>query len=265
MAQVETKLPKVDGVGVIARNAALASGELTLENGGNSVIDVKMSDILSWSYDAYNDGTAEIGTIDFTAATLIENNTYSMTVRLPNVVSFFGSAGSATSDTRESRAVYLTRTYTVSVDATPTADELAAAFAQRMNDDIYKPFTVNSVVGPVITIEACDATAGAFEIAFSNIPGAVFTATAPNVLPVGEVNEVEQYVNASQIVATQYDRHIIKYRKYVRHNAVKGLEAVKEEVAIVFSDVSDSLNDVAGPILDGTYTPVADYLGAPQA
>ena len=41
-------------------------------------------------------------------------------------------------------------------------------------------------------------------------------------------------------------------------------KVVKEETLIIFSDTADALNAALGPILDGTYTPVADYLGAPS-
>ena len=229
---VETKLPKIEGVGLIADASALSTGLLTLSDGGSDLIDIKVTDIIDWSYDAYSAGTPEEADIDLSAAVLISDNVYSLSVSLPNVVSFFGGAGHATSDASESRAVYVTRTYTVSTDAAPLTTELAAAFAARMQDDLYAPFTVSGFtpgVDDVISIVAVDATAGPFEVSFSNIPGALFTVTAPNVLPVGEPTEVDDYVNASLVTAATYDRHIIKFRKYVRHNAVKGLEAVKEE------------------------------------
>jgi hypothetical protein len=267
MAQVQTKLPKIEGVGAVADASALAMGELTLSLGGNDLIDIKVSDIINWSYDAYTAGTIEVVEIDLSAAVLLPDNTYSMTVRLPNTVNFFGGGGHGTADARESRAVYVTRTYTVSTDATPLPGELADELFARMSSDLYAPFTVVQVGGPLGTtleLTACDATAGAFEIDFSNIPGVVLTVTAPNVLPVGEPTEVDDYVNASLVTAASYDRHVIKFRKYVRHNAVKGLEAVKEEKLIVFSDTAAALNTTLGVILDGTYTPVADYLGAPM-
>jgi hypothetical protein len=258
---VKTQLPKILGTGAIVDAAALATGALTLQNNSNDLIDIKVSDIVDWSFDAYAAGTAEIGDIDLTGASLIANNLYSLTVKLPNVVDFFSEH--ATSDPRQSEAIYTTRTYKVSTDATPTATELADKFAEAMANDIYAPFTAVAAAG-VITITACDATAGAFQVELSNIPGATYTATAPNVLPNGEAEDVKRYVNAADVTAATYDRHVIKYRKYVNHNAVKGLEVVKEEKLIVVSDVADALNTALGAILDGSYIPVADYLGAPM-
>jgi 3D (Asp-Asp-Asp) domain-containing protein len=264
---VKTELPKVIGVGAIADDAVLATGLLTLEDGGAGVITIKVSDIINWSTDAYTAGTAEIATIDLTGATLIANNTYSIAVRLPNVINFFGGGGHATADARESRAIYVTRTYTVSTLAAPVLasfeEDIALALGNAISADLYAAFTVNSVVGAVITIEACDATAGSFEINISNMAGTVVIATTPNVLPVGEPLEVQRYVLPSQVTAASYDRHYVRYRKYIRHNAVKGLECVKEEVLIVYSDTADALPATLDPILDGTYLPVADYLGAP--
>jgi hypothetical protein len=268
---IQTKLPKIEGVGAIADASALADGELTLSLGGNDLIDIKVSDIINWSYDAYTAGLPEVVEIDLSAVNLLPDNTYSMTVRLPNVVNFFGGGGHGTADARESRAVYTTRTYTVSTDATPNTPgvgvELANELFARMQSDLYAGFTVVQIGGPggtTLELTACDATAGAFEIDFSNIPNAALTVTQANVLPVGEPTEVDDYVNASLVTAASYDRHVIKFRKYVRHNGVKGLEAVKEEKLIVFSDTAATLNATLGPILDGTYVPVADYLGAPQ-
>jgi hypothetical protein len=259
---VKTELPKVIGTGAIVDASTLATGQLTLANGGNDLIDIKVSDIVNWSYAAYTAGTPEVTTVDLSAASLIANNLYSMTVKLPNVAPFYG--GHATSEPRQSEAIYVTRTYTVSTDATPTALELAAAFVSEMNADLYAPFTAVDLGGGVIELTACDATAGAFILNFSNIPGAVEAVITPNVLPVGEPNDVKRYVLPSEVTAASYDRHYLTYRKYVRHNAVKGLEVVKEETLIIFSDTADALNAALGPILDGTYTPVADYLGAPS-
>jgi hypothetical protein len=265
---VKTELPKVIGVGAIVDNATLATGLVTLEDGGNDLITIKVSDIVDWSYDANAAGTAEIATIDLAGATLIANNTYSVSVKLPNVVNFFGGGGHATADARESDAIYVTRTYTVSTLAAPVLasfeEDIALALGDAMSADLYAAFTVNSVVGAVITIEACDATAGSFEINVSNMAGTVVTATTGNVLPVGAPLEVQRYVLPSQVTAAAYDRHYLRYRKYVRHNAVKGLECVKEEVLIIYSDTADTLNATLGPILDGSYATVADYLGAPE-
>jgi phage tail sheath gpL-like len=194
---------------------------------------------------------------------LVADNAYSISIKLPNVVNFFGGGGHATADARESDAVYVTRTYTVYTDATPSAAELAELFRDRINADLYAAFDATAAAG-VIELTACDATAGAFIIDVSNITGATTATPTANVLPVGLPLEVERYVDPSTVTAASYDRHIIKFRKFVNHNAVKGLEVVKEQALIVYSDTTDTLNATLEPILDGTHVPASDYLGAPE-
>ena len=234
---VKSQLPKLDGVGALADAVTLATGIVSLANNALGVIDIKMSDIISYSKDVYTAGTINQNTIDLTGASLISNNSYSLSVKLPNLVSFFGGGLHANSDATESDAAYTVRTYKVYTDATATATELADLFALRMQGDLSAGFTATAAAG-VITIVACDATAGSFIVDVSNITGAVVTAT--------------------------YDRYVIKFRKYIHHQAVKGLEVIKEEKLILFSDTADTLPTTLDPILDGSYVTVADYLGAPS-
>ena len=245
---IKTELPKLEGVGALADGVRLATGVLTFNNLGELGLAIRSFDIIDYSKDDYTAGVAEVATIDLTASTLVANNIYSLSVKLPNTIAFFGGNAHATSDTRESDAIYVTRTYKVSTDATPSATELADLFA---------------ALG-VITITAQDATAGSFILNVSNIVGTVITVTTANVLPVGEPKEVMTYINADLVTAGSYDRHVIKYRKYIRHNAVKGNKVVKEEKIILFSTVASNLGVTLDPILDGSYVTVADYLGAPE-
>ena len=225
---IKTELPKLEGVGALADGVRLATGVLTFEDSGAQGLSIRSFDIIDYSTDEYTAGVAEVATIDLTASTLVANNMYSLSVKLPNTIAFFGGNAHATSDTRESDAIYVTRTYKVSTDATPSAT-----------------------------------TAGSFILNVSNIAGTVVTVTTANVLPVGEPKEVMTYINADLVTAGSYDRHVIKYRKYIRHNAVKGNKVVKEEKIILFSTVASTLGVVLVPMLDGSHTPVANYLGAP--
>tara|TARA_R110001592_G_scaffold221892_3_gene476890 strand:+ start:3972 stop:4784 length:813 start_codon:yes stop_codon:yes gene_type:complete len=259
---IKTELPKLEGVGALADGVRLATGVLTFEDSGAQGLSIRSFDIIDYSTDEYTAGVAEVATIDLTASTLVANNMYSLSVKLPNTIAFFGGNAHATSDTRESDAIYVTRTYKVSTDATPSATELAALFAAQMTADLFAAFTATAAVG-VITITAQDATAGSFILNVSNIAGTVVTVTTANVLPVGEPKEVMTYINADLVTAGSYDRHVIKYRKYIRHNAVKGNKVVKEEKIILFSTVASTLGVVLDPMLDGSHTPVANYLGAP--
>ena len=260
---IKTELPKLEGVGALADGVRLATGVLTFQNALEIGLSMRSFDIIDYSKDEYTPGVAEVATIDLTASTLVANNMYSLSVKLPNTIAFFGGNAHATSDTRESDAIYVTRTYKVSTDATPSATELADLFAAQMTADLFAAFTATAALG-VITITAQDATAGSFILNVSNIAGTVITVTTANVLPVGEPKEVMTYINADLVTAGSYDRHVIKYRKYIRHNAVKGNKVVKEEKIILFSTVASTLGVTLDPILDGSYVPVADYLGAPE-
>ena len=269
-----SKLPKIiaDSAAIVdtpvAGDTALATGVLTLKNeAGGEALNVKISDIVGWAYDAYSAGTANENELDFTGATLLANTLYSISIKLPYTVAFFNGGAHATAGTRETEAVYTTRTYKVSTDATPTATELAAAFATRINADLDACFTASDAAG-VLTITADSADSGAFIVDVSNIAGTTVTDSTPWVSPVGTITEAQGQVNADLVIAAGYSRYIIDYRKPIRHNAVKGNEVIKPAKFIYYIDKDDAGAGAAvtllTSILDGSYATVADYLGAPQ-
>jgi hypothetical protein len=272
---LEYRLPKIEADSaavvdtILAADTALATGVLTLKNeAGTDVIDVKISDITGWKYDAFAAGTANVIDIDLTGVSLIANNMYSLSIKLPYAVNFFRGGAHATSDARESDAVYVTRTYKVPTDATPTATELADAFALRINGDLEAKFSATAAVG-VISVTADSAEGGAFIVDISNLSGATVADTAAWVSPVGSVSEVlDQMGDASLVVAAGYNRYVIEYNKGIRHNAVKGLKVLKPSKFVYYIDKDDA-GAAAGvilltSILDGSYATVADYLGAPN-
>jgi hypothetical protein len=269
---VTYKLPKIDNIDsisvldtpVAATDVDLDSGILTiLDEAGNVAIEVKACDLLSFTYDAYAAGTAnvEIVTLTGVAPFLVLNSNYSLTVYAPYVQSFFGGG-------QETGATYQTRTYTVGVDATPTVDELGALFAARINADVNAYFSASyNAATDQLTITADSAFAGPLQITAPK--GAVISTATAWVEPVGSPAEVLGYVNAqTSVTGPSYNRYILRHRKYIRNNAVSGLQVVKPVNTLVY------LNSVnAGTaatvakltsILDGSYTPVADYLGCPQ-
>jgi hypothetical protein len=270
-------LPKVDAdrgafiTTPLAADTALATGVLTLKDeAGTDVLDVKVSDIVGWKYDAFNAGTPNDVDVDFLTNGVVESNKqYSLTVRAPYVVNFFGGGAHATADARESRAIYVTRTYSVFTDASATATELADLFAARITNDPKAYFTATAATG-VLSIEALSAEAGPLEV--STTVGGVLagdiTDAAAWVSPVGTVSEVNAELNISAPGAG-YGRFIIEFRKPIRHNAVKGLKAIKEEKFVFYLDKDNGGTSAAvtllTSILDGSYATVADYLGAPAS
>jgi hypothetical protein len=263
------KLPKkgYDQVVVLntplATDAVLATGVLTLKDeAGNNAIVVKISDITGYSANAYAAGTANVRTIDFAAVTLVANTAYSLTIDFPNVVNFFLGG-------RETKAVYTTRTYVVSVDATPTVGELRDAFKAAIDADLKSGVTTSTTSGTNLRLTATSVDAG--NILLTLPTGATNTNTTPYVEPVGTASEVLIQTNNSSVVlpAGQYKRYILRFRKYIKHNSIPGLDAAKEILAVVYANTGGGAGYTAydtrlTTVLDGTYTPVADYLGSPS-
>lgn len=266
---ISYKTPKIDNLDEVAiletplaADTAIASGVIKIKNeAGNVAIQVKAADLLSFSYDAYAAGTANVEKVTLTGVSMVANTQYALTVHAPYVQNFFGGG-------QETGAIYQTRTYTVGVDATPTVDELGTLFAARINADINAYFTASYNAGTdELTITAASAFAGPLEI---KAPvGAVISTTTAWVAPVGSPAEVKSYVNSNTLVpGPSYNRFIIRYRKFVRHNAVTGLQVVKPVNSLVYIKSTDAGAGAAvtllTSILDGSYATVAGYLGCPQ-
>jgi len=264
------KLPKVqelDGLSVLttpsATDAVLASGTLTvLDESGNDAIVLKASDLLGFRYNAYTAGTANVVDVDLTAAVLVANSTYSLTISAPYVQNFFGGG-------QETKAVYIPRTYTVSVDATPTILDLQNAFIDRINSDPSAYFSAVSVAGDIVRITADSALAGQLFVE-TNVPGitaAMITSSTAWVAPVGTTTEILSYVPNSTIVSGTYNRYIIQHRRVIRHNAVSGLGVIRNATSLVYLKSTDAGTAATvtklTSILDGSYATVADYLGCP--
>jgi hypothetical protein len=264
------KLPKIqelDGLSVLttpaAADAVLASGLLTIKDEtGASAITIKACDLLGFRYSVYTAGTANVVDVELAAATLVAQSIYSLTVSAPYVQNFFGGG-------QETKAVYIPRTYTVSSNGTvvppvaPTVADLQAKFIAEINSDSSAYFTA-SAVGTKVRITANSALAGQLFVETS-VPLAVISTATAWVSPVGTPTEVANYTNNSTLIAGTYNRYIIEYRKVIRHNAVSGLGVIKKATALVYADSATAAAFVAKltPILNGSYTPVADYLGCP--
>lgn len=260
------KLPKIDAdsalllnTPVAATDVVLANGVLTVkdESGANALV-LKASDLINFDYNAYAVGTANVVDVDLTGVTIVNNGVYSLTIYAPYVQNFFGGG-------QESGAVYQTRTYTVSLDATATVAELQAAFIARINADVNAYFSATSQAGDVVRITADAAGFGPLTItAPAGATVADFTAW---VSPVGTTNEVLQYIPNSALVTGTYNRYVITYRKFIRHNIVNGLQVAKPVQAIVYLNSGDAGTAATVTkltnVLSGAYTPVADYLGCP--
>ena len=263
------QLPRLDIDSVVVLNTptdgsdnVLASGILTiLDEAGSDALMLKATDWVNFRYDAYTTGTANVVDVDLTGVTIVNNGTYVLTVYAPYVQNFFGGG-------KESGAIFQTRTYTVGLPNPATLSDLETLLVNRITSDVNAYFTATGNGAGVITITCNDAGFGPLTI---NAPsGSVVSDATSWVAPVGTPSEVLRYLpNASVVLSNgAYDRFIITYRKFIRHNIVNGLQVVRPVQVLVYADSNNggTAAFVSGTtdILSGAYTPVADYLGCPQ-
>lgn len=264
------KLPKISADSAlhldtpVAGDTVLASGVLTVKDeAGDVALVVKITDITSFTYAAYAAGTANVVNVVMTSTPLAAGASYSLTISAPYVQNFFGGG-------QETGAVYQARTYTISFAAAPasapTVDQIGAAFQARIAADPSAYFTATYTAGSdTLAITAASALAGPLTVtpSFALTSGAITDATAW-VSPVGTIAEVSQYINETLLGSASYSRYIIRYRKYIRHNAVTGNEVVKPSIALAYIDSTDTTAiTLLTNILSGAST-AANYLGAPQ-
>ena len=267
------KLPTIDNDQVVVLNTPTAASDVVLATGalrvrdeaGNIALNIKASDLISFKYDATAAGTANVVNVALASATLAAGGIYSLTVYAPNVKNFFGGG-------KESGAIYQTRTYVVSFAGTPaaapTAAQVAAAFVARINADTNAYFSAAVVSTSTVQITADNAGFGAL-IVTHDVPGTVtITDATAWVSPVGTSSEVLGYVNnPALVVSSTYNRYQIRYRKVIRHNAVTGLQVIKPVTVLVYLDNANAGTAATvtklTSVLNGSYTPVADYLGCP--
>lgn len=254
------KLGSVDTVTVANSPSAstydIESGTITFSGDAGGLV-VRACDLLSFEQLDFRAGTAHSVDVDLTAITLVNNRIYSLTVFAPNVINFFGGG-------RETGAIYQTRTYNISSDNTATVAEIQAAFVAAIAADPGAYFTASAEAGDVVRITALSAEAGALEITAP--AGATLSDNAAFQAPVGSKSEVEAYgISPAVADAAGYDRFIIKHRKFTRSNAVSGLQCVAPVVSLVYIKQDEAgapaTNSAITAILDGSHTPVADYLG----
>lgn len=261
-----TKIPKINA-GVAMVNNAVVAGDAVLANGVLSVLNAdttvglkfKLSDGLSYTKTAYSAGVKSIKTVQFSGVSMIADSLYSLSITLPNRQAFFGGGV-------EANQLIAIRTYTVGVDGTPTTTELKDAFVAKIQNDLTSGVVVASTGATTMTITMTDVNSGDTVV---DLPtGATISTGTAYVAPSGTEDEVKLYVASSLVLAGgEYTKYVFKYRKGVRHNLLSGLQAIKEEIAIVFIEENaagfGAFETAIDAMLDGTHATVADYLGMP--
>lgn len=259
------KIGSVDSVTVMntpveASDVDLDAGTITLSGDAGGLV-IRACDLLAFDQTDFTAGTAHVVDVDLTGVTLANSLIYSVTVFAPNVINFFGGG-------RETGAIYQTRTYNVSSPASGafTASDLRDLFIAAIAADPGAYFTAASGGAGILEITALSADAGALEITAP--AGATVADATAFAAPVGTEAEVEAYgISPAVADAAGYDRYIIKHRKFTRSNAISGLQAVLPAISLVYLKQNDAGTGAAvtaiTAILDGSHTPVADFLGCP--
>lgn len=239
-----------------AADSVLATGRITwLDEAGSVALKVKVSDIIGRKKEVYTAGTAHVVDVDVTGAVLVANGTYSLTISAPNVV------------VKETQAVYQTRTYTVSVDATPTVAELQALFIAAVNTDVYGTATASSQAGDIVRLTS-DAVGYGQLVVTTNVTGVTVADQTAFVASIGSADEVSGFLlpSSTLTVGAAYTRYTVRYRKSVNHPGVNGLQAVKEATAYIYALEAGADYAAFCTAIDaqfgGTAT-AATYLGAP--
>lgn len=247
---------------VAATDVVLASGLLSIKDESGAVaLKIKASDLLGFRYTPGTLGTANVVDVALAGVTFpaLGGATLALTVSAPYAQAFFSGGV-------ETNATFQARTYTFGTDATPTVAELATAFAAAINADVNAYFSATVVGGTTVRITCDNAGFGALNVVAPI--GATVTDATAWVSPAGTPAQVLNQVNvATYVTGALYQTYMIMYRKEIRSNIVNGLEVSKPVTALVYLNAADGGTGATvtrlTSILNGSYTPVADFLGCP--
>jgi hypothetical protein len=261
MAQKPIQAAVLNTLAAAGAQVVLAGGKLKITDvaGTANVIDpIRVADGNGYAKIAYAAGTASVKTYNLSVVTLSANTTYSISIEIPGRVDFASGAG------QEANQLFAIRTYTISSGNTaPTAANLRDAFIDAVNNDLYAGVTASNSSGDLrFTLD--DVNYGDF---FVTAPaGTTETVNTAYVAPAGTPTILAKYVSPSLIDnAGQYTTWKISFDKRRRHAALSGGQGLFPEYVFIF--VKNGVTNFAGfetaldDVLDGTHTPVADYLG----
>ena len=252
MAHKPISLTVLDAVAAAAADITLAGGKLSV-TGLSEVVD--LSDATGSEYDAYAAGTASVKDYDFAAVTLAANLTYRLAVVIDGQIDFNGGG-------KEANELIPVREYVVSTGTTaPTAAQLKDLFVERINLDPNGRVTASSS-GALLRLTLDSVVEGDFRVEAP--AGTAETIVTPFVAPAGTpavVSENGGIPNPSGA----YNTYTIFFDRKSRHNAVGGgYVEFPEYVKIYFESTDGDAGDFVtemDAVLDGTHTPISDYLG----
>jgi len=252
----------------LVQNSILSGGKLTLA-GNAPLADILtapliLSDATASRKIAYAAGTAQISTIDLSAVALLADSQYRISVEFPRLIGFNTVQVMADGGRAESNDLVPIREYVVtSGTSAPTANALRDLFIARINADAGKRVTAASGGAGTVQLTQDVLSDGAFSM--TSASGAVIATGTPHVAPAGTPAVVNaDYPNQAAPAGT-YTTYEIDFVNFKRSNVVSGAlvgypEFIRVYVLLGQANYAAFITALDAE-LDGTHTPVSDYLG----
>lgn len=252
----------------LVNNTILSGGKLTLA-GNTPLVNILadpliLSDATAYRKIAYAAGTAQISTIDLSAVALLADSQYSISVEFPKLIGFNNVQVNGDGGRAEANELTPIREYVVSTGASaPTANELRDLFIARINADAGKRVTAASGGAGTVQLTQDVLSDGAFTMTAPS--GAVIATGTPHVAPAGTPAVVNADFPNQADPAGTYTTYEIDFVNFKRSNVVSGALVGYPEFIRLYVEVGQAnraaFETALDAQLDGTHTPVSDYLG----
>jgi hypothetical protein len=266
MAHKPSDVAVLNVIQAAGADAVLSGGKLQINDGSNDLLTdaIVLAFAEGYTKTAYAAGTPKVATYDFSGVSLLANTAYRLAVVFPKRIGFNDQQVIDNGGNQEANQLIAIREYIVSTGSTsPSADDLKQLFIDRINADAGAIVTAASGGVGILQITQDDVNDGEFTV---DAPaGTVENVTTPYVAPSGTPALVEAVAPTFSSPTGEYTTWTIDVNMLRRHNAVSGGQVFYPEFIQIFAD--ETAANFAGfetaidAMLDGTHTPVSDYLG----
>lgn len=260
MARKPYQTVVLNAIAAAGANVELSGGKLTIvDASGNPLMDaIRISNMESYTKTAYAAGTPSVKDLTLTGVTLVANTVYTLEVEIPGRSDFSSGGG------QESNAIYAIRSYSVSSGSVaPTANQLEDLFTAAINNDQFAAVTASSGGVGVLRLTLDSAAYG--DMTVSGPTGSTLATVTPYVAPSGTPTIVAEFAPNLVSATGEYSTWKIGYNRPFRSNFVNGNLQFAPSFIYIFADENDAdfgdFETALDAVLDGTHTPVADYLG----
>jgi len=249
-------------------NTILSGGKLQFK-GGSPLADILtdpliLSDATAYRKIAYAAGTLQISTIDLSAVALLADSQYSISVEFPKLIGFNNVQVNGDGGRAEANELTPIREYVVSTGASaPSANDLRDLFIARINADTGKRVTAASGGAGTVQLTQDVLSDGAFTMTAPS--GAVIATGTPHVEPAGTPAVVNADFPNQADPAGTYVTYEVDFVNFKRSNVVSGALVGYPEFIRLYVEIGQAnraaFETALDAQLDGTHTPVSDYLG----